>query len=192
MNERGFVSIVAMFIMLILTMAIAGMNSLAARQADITRNFKTETKLQNAAESVFNKVAVELINDPELEKNYGGYTKNGWSTEKELLTRNFGKYGPIEAYNEEIINSGNDTIKVSIYLRKFRKKIDSLSTTDKTTYEFMIVIMTLAEIENYNFNYSVYRKAYGYLGRKVIFNKMTGEIDKENSEKEYQFREYVK
>ena len=192
MNERGFISIVAMFIMLILTMAIAGMNSLAARQTDITRNFQTETALQNAAEGVFNKVAVELINDPDLEKNYSGYIKDGWSTEEILLRRNFGKVGPIEAYKEENINYGDNTIKVSVYLRKFRRKIDSLSTNEIITYEYMIDIMTLAEIENYNFNNSVYRKAYGYLGRKVIFNKVTDEIDEENSEHEYKFREYVK
>lgn len=188
MNERGFISLAALFIMLIIAMAAAGMNNFAARQADITQNYKTEIELQNAAESVFGNVTAEVINDPDL--NYSEYNKPYWVTEEETLTNTSAVLG--DANTVKYVNSEylKDNIKVSVYLAKYNKKI---SNSGNAVYEHMIAIMVIAEKENYNFNRSVYRKVYGYLTRKVVpKQEEDGTITEDDSESEkyYQFKGY--
>ena len=192
MNERGAVSLVALFVMLIITMNIAGMNNFSVRQADITQNYKTETELQNAAESVFNNVTAEIINDPDL-KNNSEYTKLNWKLENDILNTNVTESG--EASTFKYVNSDylNDIIKVSVYLKKYNKKINGSLETNNSKYEHMIVIMAIAEKENYNFNRSVYKKVYGYLTRKVVSTQDDNGIiteDDNESEKHYQFKGY--
>lgn len=52
MNERGFVSLTALLIVLMLAYLIRGTSFTAGNYADMTRNFETESRLQLAADSV--------------------------------------------------------------------------------------------------------------------------------------------
>ena len=187
MNERGFISITALLIMFIIAIMIAGMGNFAARQADITRNFKVETELQCAAESTFYEAALELINDPDLSSNINGYVKQGWSTEAELLNREnlHEDIKFVEAYRDKKIS---EDLIVHIYLRKYKKELADLSNDEQVVNNFMIVIMTLAEKTNYSFKQSAYKKVYGYLSRIVKVNRETKDIDYEDGH--YKFKEY--
>ena len=63
MNERGIISLTALFMMMILAIAIATVKNIAARQADIVRYYKVENELQAAAESYFNEVVANFDNN---------------------------------------------------------------------------------------------------------------------------------
>lgn len=63
MNERGIISLTALFMMMILAIAIATVKNIAARQADIVRYYKLENELQAAAESYFNEVVANFDNN---------------------------------------------------------------------------------------------------------------------------------
>ena len=187
MSERGFVSITALLLMLIIAIMIAGMGNFAARQADIMRNFKVETELQCAAESTFNEAALELINDPDLSSNINGYVKQDWITEAELINKEslYANLKHVDAYRDKKIS---EDLTVHIYLRKYKKELENLSNDKQVVNDFMIVIMTLAEKTNYSFNRSVYKKVYGYLSRTVKVNRETKDIDYEDGH--YKFKEY--
>ena len=187
MNERGFVSITALLFMFIIAIMILGMSNFAARQSDITRNHKVEMELQCAAESAFNEAAMELINDPDLSDNISGYIKQDWTTEVELINRESWNANSkfIDACRDKKIS---EDLTVHIYLRKYKKELKNLSNDEQVVNNFMIVIMTLAEKTNYNFNKSAYKKVYGYLSRTVKVNRETKDIDYEDEH--YKFKEY--
>ena len=55
MNERGFASMTAMIILLMLAYLIRGTNFTAGNYVDMTRNFETENRLRLAAESALER-----------------------------------------------------------------------------------------------------------------------------------------
>ena len=148
MNEKGIISLTALCMMLILSLMIAGVSNIAARQADITRYFKIETELQNLADSYFNMMLADISG------NFENYKTMEFDTTPKVY--------PATIYGKEA--------KVTVYLEK------------STTYE-KIVIMTLAELPNYNYGkYSVYKRVLGYISVKK-------KLDEENNE-EYEFDKF--
>ena len=79
-------------------------------------------------------------------------------------------------------------IKVTLYLKKYQF---TPSSSDESTHCFRIVIMTLAEKENFNLGkYSAYRRVFGYMERTGTLNPETGELDYDGDGK-YKFRGYI-
>ena len=112
MNERGFISLTAIFMMFLLSITIVGVLNMAMNQADITRYYKVETKLQNAAESVFNEFVYNLsIND----KYYGEAIYDGW-------VHNF--------------NSSANDIPVKVYIKTNNNKIAIMAVAEISNYRY--------------------------------------------------------
>ena len=177
MNERGIISLTALCMMFILALMIAGTANIAARQADMTRFFKVETQLQNAAESAFNETVVKLLKD----STYNEHLRD----DTDIESKNRFNVTDPDWTNELYIND----IKVNVYLKKYHIKTEHSPNNDEDTHCFRIVIMTLAEKDNYNNGqYPVYRSVYGYLERKRIRNRDTNDIVYEN---DYEFKEYL-
>ena len=148
MNEKGIISLTALCIMLIISLMIAGVSNIAARQADITRYYKVEIELQNLADSYFNKKLADIAGDFERYKNMD------FDTTPEIYSKT--------VYGREA--------RVTVYMNK--------SKADEK-----IVIMTLAELPNYNNGkYAVYKRVLGYISVKK-------KIGEENNE-EYEFNKF--
>lgn len=133
MNERGVISLTALFMMLILATTIATVKNVAARQTDIVRYYQVENELQAAAESAFNEVVANLS------KNAECYGKFNNSNKKIII--------PFEVLSKK----SNRLIKVDVSLRKAvnSKKIVIKSLAELQNYNYV--------------NYSIYRKIMGYM-----------------------------
>lgn len=117
MNERGIISLTALCIMLILSLSIAGMSNIAARQADITRYFKVETELQNLADSYFNmKVA-------DISSNFENYKTMDFATTPEV-------------HNVTTINGHEATVTVYMDKSKTYKKIVIMALAELPNYNY--------------------------------------------------------
>ena len=177
MNEKGIISLTALCIMLIISLMIAGMSNIAARQADITRYYKLENQLQCASESAFNKIIAELSKD----STYGGKLLTDDNIES--------RYDFSISYPDCTDNFKINSATVNAYIRKIHTKIARSPNSNEDTHYFRILIITLAEKENYNYNkYSVYKRVFGYMERKRVRNRETNDIVYED---EYKFKEYL-
>ena len=177
MNEKGIISLTAICIMLIVSLMIAGMSNIAARQADITRYYKLENHLQCAADSAFNETVAKLSKD----STYGG---------KLLTDENIeSKYDFPSKYPNYTDNLKMNDITVNICIRKIHLKTEQSPNSNEDTHYFRIIIITLAEKENYNYEkYSIYKRVFGYMERTRIRNRETNDIVYED---EYKFKEYL-
>ena len=176
-NEKGIVSLTALCMMLIISLMIAGVANVAARQADITRYFKFENQLQNVAESAFNETVVKLLKD----STYGGKLRTDDDIEN--------KYDFTVTSPDCTDTLNIDDIIANVYIKKFHVRIENSPTPDEDTHYFRVMIISLAEKENYHYNkYSVYRRVFGYIEKKRIRNRETNDIIYED---EYKFKEYL-
>ena len=145
MNEKGIISLTALCIMLIISLMIAGVSNIAARQADITRYYKIENELQILADSYFNMMLADISG------NFEKYKTMDFDTKAKVYSANvYGNEAKVtinikkSKTHEKIIimtlaelpsyNSG----KYSVYKRvlgyiSVRKKIDE---EDSGEYEF--------------------------------------------------------
>ena len=153
MNERGIISLTALCMMLVLSLSIAGVANMAARQADMVRYSRLENQLQNLAESYFNMKLAEISG------NFAEYENMDFDTTPKI-------------YSVKINESSTQIIeaKVTIYMKKSKP-------------HEVIVIMALAELPNYiHGKYSAYRSVAGYVsvkksednGDKYEFDKFKG------------------
>ena len=163
--------------MLIISLIIAGISNIAARQADITRYFKIETQLQCAADSAFNKTIAKLLQDSTYDGNL--------SKDDDIESR----YNFSISYRDYTDKFTINSITTNVYIRKIHIRIEQSPSAEEDTHYFRIIIMSLAEKENFNYNkYSVYKRVFGYMERKRIRNRETKDITYEN---EYKFKEYL-
>ncbi len=103
MNERGFASITAILILLMLAYLIRGTIFTAQNYADMTRNFELENRLQLAAESAFEV----------KRKLYEGQTVNGDLKYTETCNPPAGVDGIVVSVEKK-----NDTIKILAVAKK--------------------------------------------------------------------------
>ena len=177
MNEKGIISLAALCMLLVISLIIAGMSNIAARQADITRYYKIETQLQCAADSAFNKTIAKLLQDSTYDGNL--------SKDDDIESR----YNFSISYPDYADNFTTNGITTNIYLRKIHLRTEQSPNAEEDTHYFRIIIMSLAEKENYNYDkYSVYKRVFGYMERKRIRNRETNDIIYED---EYKFKEYL-
>ena len=166
-NERGFASLAAVFIMLIISLTIMSMTNIAARQGEIFNIDRQEVVLQNAAESAFYEVTAHLENDFEY---YGTF-------------ENSSTY--VKAVNLTINN-----IPVEVLMKKYDKSINKFPNDDLKTNFSIIAIRTFATAKNIkNNDYNIYKRVYGYMKRIEIVDKKTGEVIE--ADKNYEFAEYL-
>ena len=176
MNERGIISITALCMMLILSMMIAAVANMSARQADITRYIKLEYQLQCAADSSFNEIITTLATD----SSYGGKIPS----DDDLTDIFYLSVIPDYSGTSEI-----NGIPVSIYLKKYHFKNEYTPTADEDMHYYRIFIITIAEKANYNYNkYSSYQSVYGYMERKFTTTHGTNEIVDDGK---YEFKGYL-
>ena len=117
MNERGIISsTTALFVMLILTISIATVKNIAARQADIVRYYRIENELQAAAESHFNEFVANLSKDSAY---YGKLDIKGQLKEHKVT-----------------LKSSNEQANVTVYLKRSNtyKKILIMSLAELPNY----------------------------------------------------------
>ena len=156
MNERGIISLTALCVMFMLSITIAGVSNLAARQADIIRYYQIESKLQNLAESYFNMAISNLTKNCHF---YGN------------LYVNFDNMTS-EAHVYDDINIDDMNAKVTIYIKRNSKSAPSR----------VLAVMALAEIPGYNYNkYPVYRRVCG----RMEMNPDTLDDDDNNDKYEF-------
>lgn len=156
---------------------IAGISNIAARQADITRYFKTETELQCAADSAFNEMVVKLLQD----STYGGNLQTDDDIESKI-------YFTVKEF-DYTDNFKINGISTDVYIKKIHIKTENSPNVEEDTHCFRIMIMALAEKENYNYGkYAVYKRVFGYIEKKRIRNRETNDIIYED---EYKFKEYL-
>ena len=136
MNERGIISLTALCMMLILSIAIATVRNIAARQADIVKYYRLENELQSAAESYFNEVVANLS------QNAKCYEDNPPSL------RSF----PIKSFDEQA--------NVTIYLRNPNNneiiimslaEIPNYHYDEYSVYKKVVGYMTSEDNEKYEF-----------------------------------------
>ena len=176
-NEKGIISLTALCMMLIVSLMIAGTSNIAARQADITRYYKLENQLQCAADSAFNEVVAKLSQD----STYSGKLR----TDDNIEDHSNSSSNNPDYSGKFIIND----VTVNIYIRKIHFKTEHSPNSNEDTHYFRMIIMSLAEKENYNYGkYSVYKRVFGYLERKRVRNRETNDIVYED---EYKFKEYL-
>ena len=138
MGEKGIISLTALCIMLILSLMIVGVSNIAARQADITRYYKIENRLQNLADSYFNMTIANMSRDFERYKYM-----------------NFDKISEVHSATIKYEQEELEAI-VTVYVSK-----------TKEVEKDVIVIMALAELPNYNYGkYAVYKRVLGYISVK--------------------------
>ena len=174
MNERGFVSVMAIFIMMMMSMAVVGITTLANRQLEIFNFKKQEIKLTNAAESAMNEVIINLKND---DKYYGNLSSNTSSS------------------NYKKIEFDIDGISVTVYIRRYEKTRSNIfkeeSNINKKLRLNNIVIEAISEIKNYNYNVGpIFKRIYGYM-QKIEVLDVDDKVIEDESEKYYEFREYL-
>ena len=176
-NEQGIISLAALCIMLIVSLMIAGVSNIAARQADITRYYRVENQLHCAADSVFIETVAKLSQDS---------TYDGKLMTDDNIERMYNFYIGNPDYTNKFAMSD---ITVNMYLRKIHIKTEQSPNPNEDTHYFRIIIMTLAEKENYNYGtYSIYKRVFGYMERKRIRDRETNDIVYED---EYKFKEYL-
>ena len=150
MNEKGIVSLTALCIMLIISLMVAGVSNIAARQADITRYYKIETQLQNLAESHFNMMLADISG------NFEKYKKMDFDTSPKVYSA--------KIYDQEAI--------VTIYMNKSKRNekiaIMALAELPNYTYgKYSVYRRVLGYV-------SVKKKADGEDNDEYEFNKFEG------------------
>ncbi|MBR1729318.1 MAG: hypothetical protein IJ728_07330 [Selenomonadaceae bacterium] len=152
MNERGIISLTALCMMFVISIAILTVTKIAERQADIVSLYRFENKLQNIAESSFNETIYKFENGLISVENFN-YDSD---------------YG-----NRTLISSKNlddgQAVKITTYVKKSGK---------------ILVVMTLAEIQNYFYNSeAAYHRVAGYMEQIETV---------ETEDERYEFKSYIK
>ena len=152
MNERGIISLTALCMMFMISIAILTVTKIAERQADIVSLYRFENKLQNLAESSFNETIYNF--------------ENGLlSYDEDFIIEP--AYENRIRVDSKIID--DRTVQITTYVKKSGK---------------ILVVMTLAEIQNYFYNAeAAYHRVAGYMEQ----------IETEETEDErYEFKSYIK
>ena len=152
MNERGIISLTALCMMFVISIAILTVTKIAERQADIVSLYRFENKLQNIGESSFNETIYKFENGLISVENFN-YDSD---------------YG-----NRTLISSKNlddgQAVKITTYVKKSGK---------------ILLVMTLAEIQNYFYNSeAAYHRVAGYMKQIETV---------ETEDERYEFKSYIK
>ena len=172
-NERGFISLTALFVMIMLAITVRGVTDIARNQADITRFYKLETRMQNAAESAFNQSVSEIINNESF---------NGQALSFDLS---------LDSYVSRSLTV--DGINVTVYLKTKKRKIKNFPSDNEDTYFYVTVLNSLAEIPQYFYDYgNAYRRVSGYMEKiEVIDRESNTKVDGYEQYEKFKFKEYL-
>ena len=186
MNERGFVTIFALCLILVIALVVKGIQESDTNHNYATADLKTEFYLQNAADGgiyeAAEKVRLATENGKELlpANNVPPFRKN---YQRELLTRS--------------IKTDSGTITVTVWgerlrIQGYERLYPSYKAKAQGTVKYGYALFSLAELDGGRSG-KMYRRAFAYVvdgyGTEYFYRKYSGKNGYKNVEPTFDLKE---
>lgn len=183
MNERGFVTIFALCMILVVALVVKGI-----QQSDTSHNLEaadlqTEFDLQNAADGGIYEAA-ELVRSgkKDLPANNNGTSQKRKDNQRQLLTRT-----TTTARGKITVTVWGERLKIQSYTPNYSSESTrGYPVTAKGTVKYGYALLSVAQLDSNRMNGKIYRRAFAYVvdghGKNALGKIVDAEVAPEDKD----------